>query len=222
MKRVVVVALVLSLTVASFAASTAAAAKKKKKKAAPVATTLYLHGTETFGEQESYTLVSDAYLPMDTKKASGSSTKSKQLTNYVLGPNTDCAGITLFPVWTGPLVGRVVGDVKVTFHTISTPGASVDVRIWPDVNSLLCNQETLGVADYPDPAGSATVELPPGPGEVVAEIKGVDFKATSNLMLQITPMIDVPFFGRVLYDSDSAPSKIELSCIPAKGKTCSS
>lgn len=222
MKKAVVLMLILGLAAASFAAPAAAAKKKKKKKAAPVATTLYLHGTEALGEVESFPITTDEFLPMDSKEASGSSTKSKQITNGGVTPNTACAGNTLFPVWTGPLAGTVVGDIKVTFHTIASPGASVDVRIWPDINSLMCTSTAAGTNDYPEPPASVTVPLPPGPGEVVAEIKGVKpFKATSNLMLQITPVLVPPFFGRVLYDSDSAVSKIELMCIPASGKTCS-
>jgi len=158
---------------------------------------------------------------MDPSEPSGSEPKSKQLTNYVAGPNTECAGNELFPVWVGNLTGTVKGDVKVTFHTISTPAAAVDVRIWPDVNSQLCTQETLGAFDYPEPAGEVRVNLPPGPGSTEAVIERVNFKAGSLLMLQLTPVVEGPFVGRVLYDSTQFVSKIELKCTPVgRAKSC--
>ena len=215
MRKPLAIAILAGLVAASLAAP-AFAAKKK-----PVATTLYLHGTEVVGETESMAIVAPGYFSMDATEPSGSEPKSKQLTNYVAGPNTQCAGNELFPVWVGDLSGTVKGDVTVTFHTISTPAAAVDVRIWPDVNSQLCTQETLGAFDYPEPAGEVRVNLPPGPGSVEAVIEGVNFKAGSVLMLQLTPVVEGPFFGRVLYDSTQFVSKIDFNCIPAGGaKSC--
>jgi len=221
MRKAIAVALALGLLGGALVAP-AQAGKKKKKKAKPVATTLFLHGEETIGEVENYAFVSTGtYFSMDTEEPAGAEPKSKQLTNYVGGPNTNCTGNDFFPVWVGTLAGQVKGDVKVTFHTIATPGAQVDVRIWPDVSSQLCTNETLGVDDYPEPAGEVRVDLPAGPGSVEAVIEGVDFKATSVVMLQLTPAIETPFVGRALYDATSHLSKMEFQCIPAKGKkTC--
>jgi hypothetical protein len=71
---------------------------------------------------------------MDPKKPAGPP-KSKQITNYLVGPNDQCAGNNLFPVWIGDVKGTVVGKMKLTFTAVSTPG-KVDVRVWPDVASL--------------------------------------------------------------------------------------
>lgn len=207
----------LALTAGLIATSLAAPAFAKKAKAVP--TTLYLHGNEVIGEVENFAVTSSGtYFDMNSEEPTGAEPKSKQLTNYVGGPNTQCAGNDLFPVWVGDLTGTVTGDIKVTFHTISSPG-SVDVRIWPDVASQLCTNETLGAFDYPEPAAEVRVDLPPGPGTVEAVIEGAKFKAGSLLMLQLTPVVESPFFGRVLYDSTSYVSKIEFNCIPAKGAT---
>jgi hypothetical protein len=214
MKKSLALFLALGLT---FGLLGGPAAGKKKKKPKFVDHVLYFHGTEQFGEMESFSGVSDAYLPMDPKEPDGSNPRSKQLTNYVAGPNSECAGNTLYPVWLGDLSGRVKGDVTVTFSAISTPG-QVDVRIWPDVTSLLCN--FMGDMNYPEPAGETTVDLPPGPAEIEAVIEGVNFQAESKLMVQITPVNTPPFFGRVLYDSTSEMSRVEFKCAPKKGKTC--
>lgn len=79
-------------------------------------------------------------------------------------------------------------------------------------------EEATGAADYIEPAVSQTVPLPAGSGTVSVTMKGADFTAIGNLMLQLTPVIASPFFGRVLCDVES--SKIELTCIPASGTTC--
>lgn len=210
----------LALTAGLIATSLAAPAFAKKAKAVP--TTLYLHGTQVVGEAENYPgIASGTYMPMDANEPTGTEPKSKFFTNYVGGPNTQCAGNDFFPVWVGDLTGTVTGDVTVTFHTIASPGGVVDVRIWPDVASQLCTQETFGSFDYPDPAGEVRVNIPPGPGTVEAVIEGVKFKAGSKLMLQLTPDTVSPFVGRALYDSTSYVSSIAFNCVPAKGaKSC--
>lgn len=227
MKKLLIAGLAAGLLASSFVSPATAG---KKKKAKPVATTLFLHGTEKFGEMESFSLVADGYLKMDTKAPTGADTKSKGITNYGIGPNTRCAGNTLFPTYVGDLRGKVTGDVKVSLNTLASPGGAVEVRIWPDVASLACDSATS--ADYIEPAGSVVVPLPPGQGKVEAVIEGVDFSAVSGLMLQVSPAtIDLPspvgrrplppFFGRLLYDSEAAPSSISFSCTPSSGKTCS-
>ena len=200
------------------------------KKAKPVPTKLFFHGSTVIGENDSIAVVNDVFLPMDSTEPSGAEPKSKQIVNGIVTPNTQCAGNNLFPVWSGQLAGTVKGDVKVTFSAVGTPGP-VSVRIWPDVNSLLCNSATSGSTDYPEPAGEVIVDLPPGEGTVEAVMKGVNFKAIGSMMVQISPVVaaDIPdpggavltpFVSRVLYDTPDFASSVEFTCIPAKGKTC--
>src|ERR671915_2178376 len=113
----------VALVAAALIPSIAQAAKPK-----PVKTTLYFHGATPLGESESFPGVADAYLPMDAKEPTGAEPKSKGITNYLAGPNYNCAGNHLFPVWTGPVAGSIKGDVKVTLHTIGTVG-QVEVRV---------------------------------------------------------------------------------------------
>jgi hypothetical protein len=214
-----------------FVASIAAPASAGKAK--PDKTTLYLHGTEQIGETESFSAVADTLLPMDAKKPAGTDIKSKMITNYGVGPNTQCAGNNLFPVWSGKVTGHIKGDIKFTFNTVGTPG-QVEVRVWPDVYSSMCDSENPAAtaSDYPDPAGAVTVDLPAGPGTTEAVIKGVDFDAIGSLVVQISPIVAVdipspggsvlaPFHSRILYDTADYASALEFTCVPVKGsKSC--
>ncbi len=168
----------------------------------PVATTLFMDGAQPAGEAEGL-----AYLQLTPQ--AGSSEKSMQLLNYVGGPNTNCAGNSLFPVFVGELSGKVTGDIKVTFTAASTAGA-VDIRVWPDLSSQLCNEA------YMPPSRSATVGLPTGSGVVQAVIPGSDLEAGSQIMIQITPVTTTPFLGRMFYGTASA--KVEFDCIPSPGQ----
>jgi hypothetical protein len=212
------VALAATLVVASLAADAGA-----KKRAKPVNTKLYLHGTSPADEMD-YGAVATAYPTMDPKKPAGPP-KSKQITNYVAGPNDQCAGNNFFPVWVGETKGTVVGKMKLTFTAVSTPG-QVDVRVWPDVASALCTSELAGTNDYPKPAAEVRVDLPPGGGTVKAVTKKVRFRATQSLMVQITPTTGPspdllnPFVARVVYDSPEFASSLQFKCIPARGRSC--
>ena len=224
MKRSIAIALALGLVTAGF--TSAEAAKKRK----PVKTTLYLHGETVVGENDSFTAINDRFLPMDAKEPTGSEPKSRFITNYVVGPNTQCAGNNLFPVWTGELAGRIKGDMKVVLHTIGTPGPLV-LRVWPDVSGQACDSELTGTKAYVKPAGEITVELPPGHGEIEAVFKKLDFNVQGVLMFQLSPEVAVdlpspagslldPFLSRVLYDSTDLVSSLEFMCTPKTGRSC--
>lgn len=227
MKRSVVAVLALGLVFSSIAAPSFAA-KKKKKAPKPVATTLYFHGNEVVGETESSPQVADNPLPMTPEKPSGSEPKSKQIVNGVVTPNHECSGNNLFVNFMGEVSGTVTGDMKITFHTISSPG-NVVVRVWPDVMGLLCNSAASGSADYVKPAGEIVVPLANGTGKVEAVLKKLKFKALGSMTIQISPenvvtpagrSVFPPSFARVLYDTPTYDSKVEFKCTPAKGKSC--
>jgi hypothetical protein len=227
MKKTIV--LVVSMMLVAGAIALPAQAKKKKKSVA-VETTFHFHGAQPVGEAESDPAVNNTmYLPMDAAAPDGAEPKSKQITNGLVTPNTECAGNQLYPIWVGKVSGRIVGDVKVSLNTVSTPGGQVDVRIWPDINSSLCTSELAGTTDYPKPAAEKTIDLPPGPGTTEVDLGTVDFPAIGSFMIQIspTPLVDAgpqkvlsPFAGRVLYDSTSFDSTITFSCVPKTGTSC--
>lgn len=202
-RKLVVVGLVAGLVAGSMVIP--AEAKKKKKKPAPVATTLYLDGAADFGEQDQ--TYDGTYLKLAPEAGGGE--KSMGMPQYGPGPNPNCAGNSLVPVFVGPTAGRVVGDMTVTFDASST-GGTVEVRVWPDVGAQACNEA------YIEPAGAAEVALPSGSGTVEAVIEGLDFEAASIMMIQITPIS--PGYGRAFYGTDA--SKVEFECIPASGSSC--
>ena len=225
----------IALVVGGLVAGALVAPAVAKKKAKPVKTTLYMHGTQVIGELESTPQVADAPLPMDPTEPSGAEPKSKGIANGLVTPNNQCAGNNLFPVFVGNISGRVVGDMTITLHALSTPGGSVDVRVWNDKLGLLCNSELSGSADYPEPVAEQAVALPAGHGTIEVTFEKLDFLATTNLMIQVSPSVaadlptpdpapdDVmgPFVARVLYDSTDFASNVTFQCIPAKGqKTC--
>ncbi|MGH2747057.1 MAG: hypothetical protein ACRDKB_03915 [Actinomycetota bacterium] len=209
MKRLIVIGLVAGLLAGAVGLPAEAAKKKKKKKPKPVATTLFMDGANSFGEQDQ--LIDGTFLTLGT--AEPSSEKSHGIPNYVAGPNTNCAGNGLVPVFVGDLSGRVVGDMKVTFNAFAS-GGSVEIRVWPDVNAQACND------DYVPEAGAVEVPLPSGEGTVEAVIEGLDFTAESVMMIQLTPVIGgAPSFARAFYAT--ADSKVEFECFPPKGaKAC--
>ena len=221
--------LVLLVTVGLVASFQPAYAKKKAK---PVATKLFLHGATVVGENDSFTLVNEAFLPMDKTEPAGAEPKSRWITNYLGGPNTQCAGNNLFPVWSGALTGQIKGDVKLTLNTVGTPG-DVVVRIWPDVGqgASFCDSETTGSTAYVEPAGEVVVSLPPGAGSVEAIMENVTLTAVGSVIIQISPAVAVdlpspggsvlnPFMSRILYDTANFASVLEFRCVPASGASC--
>jgi len=197
------------------------------KRAKPVTTTLYFHGATIAGEADSLPVANDVNLKMDPQEPEGSDPKSKQIFNAVATPNGRCAGNNFFPLWQGQVAGKIVGDVKVTFGAVSSPG-SVLIRVWPDVFGLMCDSNASGSTDYPEPVRELVVDVT-GAGTIEAVLKGKPFTATANMMVQISPeeleaaageTVFPPAVTRVLYDSTDYPSNIEFKCIPASGKSC--
>ena len=214
MKKVLATAAVLGLIVGAMSAP-AAAAKKKKKAPQPVPVTMFFHGSETLGEADAVDNLNNGgtLLPMDTTEPTGSQSKSFPILDLVATPNESCSGSPLFPSWSGQFAGTVTGDVKVVFNTIASLG-SVDVELFVDVGPLSCNDT------YSDPVAETTVDLPSGTGTVEAVIEGVKFEVGGILVVMINPRnLDAPATGRVLYDSPTDASRIELTCIPASGAT---
>lgn len=208
MTRKFVVLAVIAALMAAIVAVPAEAAKKKKKPK-PVATTLFLDGESNFGEEDQ--LGNGTYLKLQAEEGSGE--KSMMIPNYVGGPNTNCAGNSLVPVFVGAASGTVVGEMKVTFSAMAPPAQKVEVRVWPDVAAQACNDA------YIPPAGSVIVDLPAGQGDVEAVIENLNFSAVGGLMIQITPVLGAPpGYSRAFYGT--ADSKIEFSCIPSSGSSC--
>jgi hypothetical protein len=201
-----------------------AAAKRK-----PVATTLYLHGTEFVGESEAFLPVAhEGFLTMDPSPPSDQE-KMRQITNYSAGPNARCAGNNLFPTWIGQVSGKVAGNMKFVFTSIGTPGL-VDINVWADVpgGADYCNE------GYVEPQAQALgVALPSGEADVEAVLETPGFQVTQTLLVQVSPStMDVAgtqrpgsnvFVSRIEYDSKSHSAGLSFSCIPPRRKaSCAS
>lgn len=214
MKKTFAVAVVLALIVGALSAPALAGKKKKKPVPLPVPVTLFFHGSETAGEADiANNAPTGALLPMDTTEPSGTTSKSFPILDAVATPNESCSGSPLFPSWTTALSGRVTGDVKVVFNTIASAG-TVDVELFVDAGPLSCNDT------YIEPVAETTVDLPPGTGTVEAVIQGVDFPVGAVLTVMVNPKnLDAPAAGRILYDSSTDASHIELTCTPNAGAT---
>ena len=219
-RKLTITALLLAL-IASVVVAPANAKKKKPPKPAPIAHTLYLEGTTEMGEQEEFTVpVVRPGVWLQLTKEPGTGEKSHGVPSYSVGPNNDCSGNRYFPVFVGALTGRVLGEVKITFEAVSTPGGKAEVRIWRDQTEQLCNEM------YLEPVGKVEVELPTSRGVVEAVIPNVDFEATANWMIQITGVAGSPaggptvppFYARAYYGTET--STVQFSCLPSSGSSC--
>lgn len=189
-----------------------ASAKKKKKKAKPQDVTFYLHGELPADEAHVVDRwLNDLWHTMDGEEPSGQA-KSQFVTNYVGGPNTNCSGNGLLPVWKGSLTGKVKGDVKLTIKTAASPGTTLVADLYPDASGG-CNESAQ------PSAGNAQATVAPGQGTTELLFENVDFEAFASLTLQLN-LAGSPGQVRVFYDGSDAVSMLELKCTPTTGKSC--
>lgn len=193
--------------------------------------TFYLHSTDRVGETDASTL---AGMKMDTTAPTATDTASRQILNYVRGPNTKCSGSWLFPSWDGEMEGQVQGNVTVTLQTLTHPNNSFVVELFAD-GAGGCNDA------YVPPVASKTVSFPPGQATSEVVFENVDFAVQGQLTLLVRPPNGPtvtpppppdptvpsapsqptlePHQGRVFYDSASVQSRVELQCLLPEGKT---
>ena len=197
-----------------------AAPASAKKKAKPVATTLFMHGPTTVGEVDGGVWAADGFGPtpftLDGVEPTDPIPDSMGLANPAL--NDQCTGLPLgFPSFVGNLTGTIKGDAKIIANFVSAPG-TVTARIWADVPVFTCNDA------YIEPASEVDVELPSGQGEVEIVFPDLNLKVGSFINIEILAYGGTEYkgqLGRLLYDSPSAPSRIEFNCVPAgKAKSC--
>jgi hypothetical protein len=205
---IVVSALVLAVVGAPLAHAKPAAPK-------PVSITHYFHGTQDIGEVQSET---DGYGVMNATPPTGTSARSSGITNYVGGPNTECAGNSLFPVWVGAVDGTPTGDATVDLFLQTAGSGSFEVRLFANVDAQACNEE------YPGTIGSEVVNFTNGQASAKVVLKKINPKGkpVGSLMVQITPVLNPPpYIARVQYDATAFNSRITFSCLPKAGKkTC--
>lgn len=209
MRRALIIALAAGLVAGSLAGP-AVAQKKKKKPKKPAAVELFLHGrgpvTEAYMHE---TWLDSNWMSMDNKKPTAAQPSSMFVTNYVGGPNTNCDGNGLLPVWKGDFAGKFKGNVTVKLHTIATPAASMNVALYADPTGT-CSSAATG-SEAPPPVATEAVAVPSGPGVTEVTFKGVSFASIGSLALQLHMVGPSPAQVRVLFDGASHPSSVMLA-----------
>lgn len=173
--------------------------------------TWYLHGNDQIGEL-SYVQTLGEIDVMDTNEPAAGDPDSKGITNYLVGPNTNCSGNGLLPSWQGQVRGRMHA-VTVTLNTLALPGTTVDVKLFADA-SRGCNDSASPLT------ASRTVTLPEGEGEVTVDFGdlSVDVRGGMIMMIHVTNPASTSQ-GRVFYDSADALSRIDFLCEVPEGLT---
>lgn len=200
--RKLILSIAAMAVVASALGAPALAAKKQT-------TTLYLHGKGPV--QEAYLnemSVDKAWMTMDGTEPTKADPSSMNVTNYVGGPNTDCDGNGLLPVWKGDFAAKFKGDAKVTLHTVAGPATTMIASLYADPTGTCTS--SLAPGEAPKPVGQVEVEVAPGPAATEIVFKKLNFKAFGSLGLQLHIPTGSPAQVRVLFDSASYPSNVQL------------
>ena len=203
MRKLILSIAILAVAVSSLGAP-ALAAKTK-------ATTLYLHGKAPV--QEAYInemWLDSIWMTMDATEPTKADPSSMNVTNYVGGPNTDCDGNGLLPVWKGDFAAKFKGDAKVTLHTVATPAATMIASLYADPTGTCAGNAATGPAEAPQPVGQVEVEVAPGPAATEIVFKKLNFKSLGSLALQLHIPNASPGQVRVLFDSATYPSNVQL------------
>lgn len=201
----------------------------------PINVTMYFHGDDEVQtvDENSYAGDSSGVLKMDRVAPIDNTYETRQITNYVQGPNARCAGNGLLPVWVGFFgKGTMQGDGTVTLRVLGGTGGPVTIDVFTDVTGQACNEA------YPEPVASATVNTPVGDGDMTAVLDLDGIRADAYLMVQVrgadgengvdNPVDDpgAPIWpsriaptdptgqGRVVYDGTSFLSNITFTCQP--------
>jgi hypothetical protein len=213
MKRTITA--LLGLTVlAGLLISPATAAKPK-----PVATTLYMHGNMPVGDMAEFAngVANGTHMMMDPTEPATGAPKSQSF-SFILG-NDECAGNDLFPSWEGRMSGKLASDVTLKANFVSAP-TKVTARVWIDIPFGACTNATAGVSDFQPPVAEVVVDVPAGSNEVEIVLPGLKGKKVLGGMVVELHTNAAASQGRVLYDSPEFPTRVEFTCIPASGSSC--
>ena len=174
--------------------------------------TFFLHGGGPVQEAFLNEMWLDsAWMTMDGEEPEGAEFSSMFVTNYFRGPNTDCDGNGLLPVWRGDFSGKFKGDVVVTLHTVATPVVDMTVSLYPDPSGTCTAEPPIGNSQAPKPVATETITVAPGHAATEVTFKKVKFKAAAGLLLQLSiPTQTTPGQVRILFDSADFASNVEL------------
>src|SRR5688500_5604405 len=207
MRRLVLSLAALAVVLTSLAAP-AVAAKQKT-------TTFYLHGKGPVQPvQEAYineSWLDSIWMTMDGTEPTDPEPASIFVTNYFRGPNTDCDGNGLLPVWKGDFSANFKGDAKLTLHTVATPATPLVVSLYADPTGTCTSNLPTGASEAPKPVAQTEIEVAPGPATTEVVFKKLSFKAIASMAVQLhIPTQTSPGQIRVLFDSADFPSNLQL------------
>ncbi len=189
----------------------------------PIEVSMYFHGDgERYVDDDRADPLAATYNVMDRTAPATSDFESRSLPNYAAGPNPNCSGNYLLPVWTGYVgSGSIVGDATVTLDVIGT-GGDVVVQLYSGISGQACNES------YVQPIAKATASLPTGPGTIEVTLPLDGYRPTFDLMVQIVAAPSGPLSfnpttqARVLYDGVDYAGSLSFTCQPdalADGET---
>jgi hypothetical protein len=194
----------------------------------PIEYTFHLHGSDTVDETAHGIL--DPFAPMDFEAPTETVPKSKQVLNYVVGPNTACSGNNLFPTWTGTIFGTMQGTIEVSIPAVGT-GGLLDISVFADSQGLNCNSGAT--QNYIPPMATVRVAAPTGPGTITASlpIDASRARAEFALTVMVSPapgaadLASPTAQARVLYDATGFDATVTVTCLPddepgVEGETC--
>ncbi len=197
-----------SLAVAAIALGTIAA-NEAPVMPDPVDFTFHLHGDQEVPLSDDDGYATFGKLVMDTTAPTQANPQSRQLTNYVGGPNTKCSDNAFFPTWVGWIGnGTVKGDATLTIDVVGGLGGNVEVRIWADTAGG-CNDANVL------PFKSVVKALPMGNGKLTVTLPLDGLDPTSEMKLMIVPTATSPTSqARFVYDSTTYKATLSFSCQP--------
>lgn len=179
----------------------------------PIEFTFHLHGDEATPISDDDVYATSGNQVMDTTAPSGDF-QSRQLLNYVGGPNTACSDNALFPTWVGYVgKGSVVGNATLEIDVVGSTGGPIDVRIWTDTGGG-CNESNVA------PHAVKRTNLPVGQGRLSVELPTNGLDPQFEMKVMIVPAATSPTAqGRFLYDGADYQATLSFTCQPDPVKT---
>lgn len=174
----------------------------------PIEFVFHLHGDEDTPVTDDEVYATSGNQVMDTAPPTGNP-QSRQLLNYLGGPNTACSDNALFPTWVGYVgAGEVVSDATLTIDVYGSAGGNVDVRVWTDTGGG-CNESNV------PPHAVTTAALPVGQGHLVVDLPTTGLDPLYEMKIMIVPSgFPSPAQGRFVYDSPEFDATLTFTCQP--------
>lgn len=171
----------------------------------PTAVTYHFGGVGSVpADEANYNSTTSGFAPMTGKAPTSTTTRSKQITNYVGGPNTKCSGNNLLPTFQGYLEEATVsGEVKVSVPAVGN-GEQVKFAIFDAATG--CNDS------WTPPLAVGDAKLPMGSGTLTGATFVATPKKVSTLIVMFYADTLTAAQGRISYGSTTASGTLTFTC----------